>query len=370
MDDRPVRRWRLGCGGRVLGLSADAGLHDAASSLVDPFFALQDADDEAWPPPDAAFCVHLGAPEAVDPSDWGRPEPVVLAAYPTYTVHGRRWAKDGRVLVRDDHNDAWVLLDPVPRTLEVRAASSRAVLTVALRCLRAVLDAVVSPDAVRLHAAAVKTGAGAVLIVGESGTGKTTLMLELAAAVGAAIVSVDKIFLDLEAGVFDPVPASLGVGPGTARRFGLFADAFAAKGADLTGDLWQRLAGRDKVRIPPWEVRGSLQFANDGPHRVAAVVCPFISREGHGWRLFDAEEAGSRLAGQALVERLHEYEPDWIGDALGRSPRPQPEAGEMAAFLQRHGIVAAAVGVGQHDVFAGIPPAVGRVLRARNETGR
>ena len=182
---------------------------------------------------------------------------------------------DGEVVRIDQHNGSWkvscgwhadlIQADPWLLSNEIRHLL--------------VEEALRRSDAIAIHAAAVARAGRAIVLVGESGAGKTTLTLQLASA-GWDYVTDDLVVVDAR-GRLMPFPKPLGIKEPT--HWSQFAHHFV--------ELDWPSAPKDLFLVPP-QALGWIDPA--ASHEVAAVV--FLQRGRNGEVRVEELSGGRALA--------------------------------------------------------------------------
>lgn len=182
---------------------------------------------------------------------------------------------NGEVVTIDEHNGSWkvscgwhadlIQVDPWLLSNEIR----HLLVEKALR----------RSDAIGIHAAAVARARRSIILVGESGAGKTTLTLHLA-SIGWDYVTDDLVVLDAQ-GQLMPFPKPLGIKE--PARWSQFAHHYA--------NLDWPSVPKDLFLVPP-EALGWIDPAVS--HEVAAVV--FLQRGSNGEVSIEQLSAGRALA--------------------------------------------------------------------------
>ena len=138
------------------------------------------------------------------------------------------------------------------------------------------------PDRVPIHAGAIVTNVGAVLLPGASGAGKTSLVAALARA-GHAYATDETAIIDVETGRLRPYPRALRFKPGGLQH------AFP----DLAADPGLGVDPTRTAHVLPEELGPSIAVMETGSHRVRLVVFP---RRGRGGARAEQLTPGTALA--------------------------------------------------------------------------
>ncbi|MEU9074370.1 hypothetical protein AB0D22_06780 [Kitasatospora sp. NPDC048538] len=171
-----------------------------------------------------------------------------------------------------------------------------------------------------LHASAATLDGRGILIVGDSGAGKSSLALALAAAQGGAFLSNDRTMITTES---DANPRAVAM-PGPIRLNGGTLQALGFAGArqwDLTrpkpatGTDWQNFHGTSKLHILPaeWHERTDAPLTPDAT--VDLIVFPRIVQDAEDLHLQAARSGPARelLAAQCMSPGDDVYVQDWLG---------------------------------------------------------
>ncbi|WP_404868493.1 hypothetical protein ACI1MP_10520 [Kitasatospora griseola] len=188
-----------------------------------------------------------------------------------------------------------------------------------------------------LHASAATLDGRGILIVGNSGAGKSSLALALAAARGGAFLSNDRTMITTEP---DAAPRAVAM-PGPIRLNGGTLQALGFAGArqwDLirpkpaTDTDWQTFHGASKLHILPaeWNERTGTPLTPDAT--VDLIVFPQIVQDTAELRLQAARSGPARelLAAQCMSPGDDVYVQDWLGI---RTSTPDRLAGHGARVL-------------------------------------
>lgn len=221
------------------------------------------------------------------------------------------------------------------RTVAVRDPEFRVPATLAL--LAGELAAL-RPDLTILHANAVDGPAGAVVLAGESGAGKTTLAMELAKADGWRYVAEDWVLLDADGGRILPFPRALNVRDGaggeavvehpdprggtasleraTVAILNVSANDFRCEAA---GETWWMTSATDALRARLLAVGGQIE---DDGLLVRASFAASLPGEARGELLAACERDGALVVQTAR------------GVARRRASRPtqRPSAPDLRAI--------------------------------------
>jgi hypothetical protein len=135
---------------------------------------------------------------------------------------------------------------------------------------------------ISVHATGITLKNKAIIIIGGAGSGKTTLAFELMLSLGAKLLAPDKVFLKFQQDILFAVgePGSLGIGPGTARRFNTFLDHFTDDiTAKSTDELWKIDSPLKKARISlDSTVTSLISPANRNAVECITLIFPSIGR--------------------------------------------------------------------------------------------
>ncbi|MFC9331443.1 hypothetical protein [Kitasatospora sp. NPDC057015] len=170
-----------------------------------------------------------------------------------------------------------------------------------------------------LHASAATLDGRGILIVGDSGAGKSSLALALAAAQGGAFLSNDRTMITTES---DAAPRAVAM-PGPIRLNGGTLQALGFAGArqwDLTRPKpatdtdWQTFHGASKLHILPaeWHERTGTPLTPDAT--VDLIVFPQIVQDAEELHLQVARSGPARelLAAQCMSPGDDIYVHDWL----------------------------------------------------------
>lgn len=167
-----------------------------------------------------------------------------------------------------------------------------------MRVVREVLVNAAQDAAPRLdlHAAAVATAAGAVLLAGPKRAGKTTLLAQLVAEGAAGLIANDRVLVDVESTppVAAGVPTLVAIRPGTLALYPRLRRSTDERPAilhsretpDRVGDAYEGAAAARDFSLTPAQFAQRSAARTVGAAPVAAIVFP---------------EIDPRLTGRALV---------------------------------------------------------------------
>ncbi|MBD0688410.1 hypothetical protein [Streptomyces sp. CBMA123] len=171
-----------------------------------------------------------------------------------------------------------------------------------------------------LHASAATLDGRGILIVGDSGAGKSSLALALSAAQGGAFLSNDRTMVTTEA---DAAPRAVAM-PGPIRLNGGTLQALGFENArqwnltrpkPATDTDWQTFHGASKLHILPveWHERTGTPLTPDAT--VDLIVFPQIVQDTEELQLQPARSGPARelLAAQCMSPGDDVYVQDWLG---------------------------------------------------------
>lgn len=250
---------------------------------------------------------------------------MVIVGYPAGGERGLTWSAGDWMVVHNPENGVGYAVNILERSVILQIPAAGAVELPLLRMIRLMCDCVLSRRGhSRLHAAAVAFGDQAMLIVGNRASGKTTAMFEILTSIGGKILAFDKVFIRPSQQGIDclGIPTTLGIGIGTAKRYGLFLESFPSRLCNLrVEDTWRVNSEEDKARITPTLVAQRFHPAREGPYRLATVVFPSLDRKS-GCRLstLSRETGIERLTDNLILGNISPYEKDWVRLEAGSIP--------------------------------------------------
>jgi hypothetical protein len=353
----PRHEARLSLGDDSILLTADnAGLLDEARAYLAPFYPFA-AEPSCGRP---LVHVHLSASSAPITrmiSDAGPPDDVLFLDYPGLRQRGRRWSVDSQSVYHDEDGHVWYVVDRPNGKIVVAAEEGTG--QHAMRLVRLVLYAwYASLGAILLHAAALELDGEAFLLVGPSRAGKTTLLLDLLLSLGGRLMAVDAALVwrgPDELRVLG-IAGSLGLGLGTARRFGIFLDEFPGRGDEP--DSWKLDQPRTKARIGPERVAAELPMSSDGPMRLSGILLPQLRPDASPEvRRLSPAEAAQQIADNRFSSHTPPDEPDWLR-WIDPSPSAEPPGPDDWSDLRVAEVRFGTESPSPQLVEAGILPAV------------
>lgn len=247
-------------------------------------------------------------------------EEIIIVNYPDQYEAGKQWLLEEWVAVFSQKLNILYLLNREAGIVRILGPGPRAILRPFIRAFRLAIRTCLEEMGYRLvHATALVTNSGAVILPGHQGSGKTTLLFDLLQASSARVLAFDKVFLrPFKEGICCVSELStLGLGIGTAMRFGLFLECFPEHMRKLSPEeLWARQLPTEKARILPDVAGRHFPSAPDGPYPLEMIIFPQIDpHEALQFERLTTEEAISMLEAHFLIGATPQN-PDWMH--LGR----------------------------------------------------
>lgn len=253
-----------------------------------------------------------------------------LAGRPSEVVHGVRLVQAGAG-AGQQHREAFLLWAwATPHTSHlVLDHPGPATDRIMLRLVRGIAGRrLITAGWLALHAAAALTPAGLITLVGPSGAGKTTALLQLLASrLGTAFVTNDKIYLTNNTdGVHArALPTSLTLRPDTLAMFPGLHDLVTHPTLSHVDNHPGRVSADRRILLPPQQLADAFDVPLHPGGLLAAIVALSHHGTGHGswWRSTGPTRAWNAVSSGYLadwfIDEPHEHSRLQAGPALLRA---------------------------------------------------
>jgi len=283
-------------------------------------------------PPDHAIALEFGA---AAPAAAGLAEPLdCFSLDGEFLSLPARRGPQGSLAIRDDAQG--ISYDVRGRDVTILApADGPAARLALLRVARELATA----HALRLghlhvHAAAASFAGRVVALSGPRGSGKTSLLLHLLLGGGAAYVTNDRLFVDVERGVARGMPTIVSLREDTLARFPAFAQRLRESGYARERTIAEtRDPARWRPNVSPAQLCALAGVPETGAGTLGVVVFPSLAGEVSTFavRALDPAEAARRLRRGLLLAALPERPATAF--AGGTRPRDSSELDRLCRDL-------------------------------------
>lgn len=269
-----------------LGLSAPAEVAAAIRDEVEPFFEI----GPRHPDPLVEIALVAGPTGAVRARCDGPGEPVAVdtSLYPHLASTGTRWGSAERWVVRIDATGTYASFDRGARRIEVVQPDPALLIRDGVRLVKGLLTpALEAQGAIQVHASAVTTEAGAVLLLGEMWQGKTTLLLQMLSEFDIRQLSCDTVVLrEGEDGAVSAHgwPSPFSVSHGTLADHPELHSAIPPERRSLSYDTLWREGRKAVLRSSDVVARFGTTLDPASPRLAACIIARFAPAEETGLR--------------------------------------------------------------------------------------